>query len=123
MNLIKPLTKKAIGPRHSIPELEKIANQNGIDLTIEEQGGYIYLIWIARMFGEKGSATEVITTICEYADKNHKIIRLEALSGKIGLVNYYKKFGFVINRNDMKKVENGWDETESAGPVMQRLPK
>lgn len=114
--------KNAIGRRISIPILEVMASQHRVDLTIEEQGAYIYLIWIARRSEEKGSAIEVMKIICEYADQNHKIIRLEALSGKSKLINYYKQFGFSINSSDMKKVLNGYWENEDSesGPIMQR---
>lgn len=53
-----------------------------------------------------GKGTELMKALCEYADKNNKIIILtpsdEFGSSKSNLIKFYKKFGFIENKGSNK---------------------
>lgn len=54
----------------------------------------------------KGTGSKVMKEICEYADKNNKIIILspsnEFGSSKKRLIEFYKRFGFIENKDKNK---------------------
>jgi Zn-dependent M32 family carboxypeptidase len=66
-----------------------------------------------------GAGTKLMTDICEYADKNNKIIILspsdEFGGNKKRLIEFYKRFGFVENKGKNKEFE--------IFESMYRLPK
>lgn len=53
-----------------------------------------------------GTGSKIMIDLCDYADKNNKIIILtpsdEFGSSKAELIKFYKKFGFVENDGDAK---------------------
>lgn len=67
----------------------------------------------------QGTGTKVIQEICDYADKNNKIIICSPSedfgSNKKRLINFYKKFGFVENK--------GTNKDYNIFETMYRLPE
>lgn len=71
----------------------------------------------------KGIGSKVINELCDYADKNQKVICLtpavkddyQGTTSQSRLMEFYKRFGFVLNR--------GRNKDFSISELMYRLPK
>lgn len=90
-------------------EIDKIKNKyiSNIEIyNVYEFDDKISIDLIKVKDKNKGTGTNIMKDLCSYADKNNKIIILtpsdEFGSNKNELIKFYKKFGFVENKDENK---------------------
>lgn len=92
---------------------------------VDEYSGKIKLssIIVNKDDRGKGIGSKVMEELCQYADKNQKMITLtpavkddfQGTSSQSRLISFYKKFGFILNK--------GRNKDFTISELMYRIPK
>lgn len=79
----------------ALEDLCQEALKKGVNLDLIVDDNSIGVVWIERgLRAEKGTATPIMQELCAIADNYQLPLCLHAAGGMIGLVDYYRKFGF-----------------------------
>lgn len=100
--------------------IEAKARELGLSISVTERKDSIIIHMLKAITPGEGVGSILMKYICSYADKNNKTVLLtpEKIQGTTSvsrLVNFYKRFGFVVNK--------GKDKDFSISYGMYRLPK
>jgi len=85
------------------PELDKLENEaksENISIRISHEKKTLYLDHIVRKNDKKGSAKPYMKRLINIADKYKLKIKLYAKGNPEKLINYYKQYGFTVDKNE-----------------------
>lgn len=100
---------KSILSNPKFPELyTELLDKEDITLELEEYPDgktvELHIIEVPKDRAKEGIGSSIMNTLCEWADKNKKVITLKPAGGsrisKSKLTDWYSKFGFIMNKGE-----------------------
>ena len=101
-----------------------VAASNGVILDAQLfNDTTIGLVDIERKSGTKGSGQQVLSELCDFADKYNMEIILHVAGGMYKLIELYRSFGFEFDESDDEDHPDGDEHSMGYDVEMYRIPR